>query len=155
MKKISVCACFALFLACVGCASVSVPDYKVLAQNTLDRMNAAYADGRLETFLSYVDKTPVFDYENFAIAVENDMNGFVSMRFDVAVKDIFVQKDAGNADKAPVLFVKLDYTRQADTYRFGRSVKEGETVLAFKIADDFSLKLTDMSEPYLYGLIVP
>ena len=151
MKKPYVWIC--LFF-CFGCAAVvSEPDYAVSARNTLDRMNAAYAEKNLDAFKSHVDKNSVFDYENFMTAVENDFNGFVSVSVKTVVKNVAVRRSAD--EESLLLFVKADFERRADTYRFGKTVDEGETVLVFKIMDDGALKLKEMSEPHLYGLIVP
>lgn len=147
-------ALFGLFLT-TGCLTVSSPDYKAAAQTTLARMDAAYQRRNFEDFMYYVAPKTDFDREQFATAVENDINAFVYVRCQTRVAQIGLRHANPQDDTVVGLIAKVEFSREIETYRYGRKSVSGETVLTFKVGENGDLKLTDMEEPAPYGLIVP
>ena len=134
-----------LFLLLPGCVLF---DPSAEVGQTLNRMNQAYKEKDLDTFMGLVDKNYQGNRDNLKIAVENDFAGFQDVDYRTSVFQTTVDKETG-IYQAAVYFV-----RTVRSYRYGIDNQSGETVLTF-FRDEDGLKLIKMPEPPLYGLIVP
>lgn len=115
---------------------------------TLSRMNQAYKDKELDTFMSYVSPDYQGKRDDFRLAVENDFAGFTEVEYRTSVFQTLIDEKTGQY-RASVY-----YFRTARSPRYGIDNQSGETVLTFS-KDGKELKLLKMPEPPLYGLIVP
>ena len=135
-----------LFLFLLSGCAIFDPSAEV--GKTLSRMNQAYKDKELETFMNYISPDYQGNRDNLKIAVENDFVGFSDVEYRTSVFQTTVDENTGD-NQASVY-----YFRTARSPRYGIDNQSGETVLIFH-KDKDGLKLTKMPEPPLYGLIVP
>ena len=136
----------ALFLFLLsGCALL---DPSAEVGKTLNKMNQAYRNKELDTFMSYVSPDYQGKRDDFQIAVENDFAGFFEVEYRTSVFKTDIDEKTGDY-RASVY-----YFRTARSNRYGIDNQSGETVLTFS-KDENGLKLVKMPDPPLYGLIVP
>lgn len=134
-----------LFLLLPGCILI---DPSAEVGKTLSQMNQAYKDKELDAFMSFVSPDYRGKRDELRIAVENDFAGFNEVEYRTSVFQTVVSKKTGDY-KASVY-----YFRSARSPRYGIDNQRGEAVLTFS-KDENGLKLIQMSDPPLYGLIVP
>ena len=128
-----------------GCA---IFDPSVEVVKTLSRMNQAYQNKELDTFMSYVSPKYQGKRDDFKIAVENDFAGFTEVEYRTSVFQTTIDKETGDYQAS------VYYFRTARAPRYGIDNQSGEIVLTFS-RDGKRLKLVKMPNPPLYGLIVP
>ena len=134
-----------LFFLLSGCALF---DPSAEVGKTLNKMNQAYRNKELDTFMSYVSPDYQGKRDDFQIAVENDFAGFLEVEYRTSVFKTDIDEKTGDY-RASVY-----YFRTARSNRYGTDNQSGETVLTFS-KDENGLKLVKMPDPPLYGLIVP
>lgn len=135
-----------LFLFLLSGCAIFDPSAEV--GKTLSQMNQAYKDKELDTFMGFISPDYQGKRDDFQIAVENDFAGFTEVEYRTSVFQTIIDEKTGDY-KASVY-----YFRAARSPRYGIDNQSGETVLVFS-KDKGGLKLIKMSEPPLYGLIVP
>lgn len=128
-----------------GCALV---DPSAEVGQTLHQMNQAYKDKDLEAFMSLVSPEYKGNLENLRTAVENDFAGFTEVNYRTSVFQTKTDKQTG------IYRASVYFFRTAHSPRYGIDNQSGEAELTFG-KDEKGLKLINMSEPPLYGLILP
>lgn len=135
-----------LFLTLVsGCAMI---DPSIEVSRTLNQMNQAYKDKNIEQFMSFIGSDYDGRRDELRIAVENDFAGFSDVDYRTSVFQTLIDPQTG------VYRASVYYFRSAKSPRYGVDNQSGETVLTFEKNED-GLKLIEMPDPGLYGLIVP
>lgn len=135
-----------LFLTLVsGCAMI---DPSIEVSRTLNQMNQAYKDKNIEQFMSFIGSDYDGRRDELRIAVENDFAGFSDVDYRTSVFQTLIDPQTG------VYRASVYYFRSAKSPRYGVDNQSGETVLTFEKNED-GLKLIEMADPGLYGLIVP
>lgn len=135
----------AFLLLVSGCA---ILDPSVEVGRVLSKMNQAYQDKDLDMFMAQVGSDYLGNRDNLKIAVENDFAGFAEVEYRTSVFQTQIDERTGDY-KASVYFF-----RTLRSPRYGTDNQSGETVLMFSKNKD-GLKLIKMSDPALYGLIIP
>lgn len=134
-----------VFLLLGGCA---IFDPSAEVGKTLSRMNQAYQDKNLDAFMGLISPDYQGNRDNLRIAVENDFAGFVGVEYRTSVFQTKIDEKTGDYTASVYFF------RTVRSPRYGTDNQSGEAVLTFSKNKD-GLKLIKMSEPALYGLIVP
>ena len=141
MKKIV----FLLVILLTGCA---ITDPSVEVSQTLNRMNQAYKDKNIEQFMYFISPEYKGKRDLLQIAVENDFAGFSDVDYRTSVFQTLIDPHTGIYNASVYFF------RSAKSPRYGVDNQSGETTLTF-VKDKNGLKLIKMSDPKLYGLIIP
>ncbi len=141
MKKVF----FLIFALLAGCAII---DPSAEVSRTLNQMNQAYKDKDIERFMLFISPRYEGKRDQLRLAVENDFAGFSDVDYRTSVFQTLIDPQTG-IYKSSVYFF-----RSARSPRYGVDNQSGETVLTF-VKDDNGLKLINMPDPGLYGLIVP
>ena len=136
---------FLLVVLLAGCALV---DPSTEVGQALHQLNQAYKEKDIEAFMSLVSPDYQGNLENLKTAVENDFAGFTEVDYRTSVFQTKVDAKTG------VYRSSVYYVKTARSPRYGTNNQSGEAVLTFS-KDQNGLKLTNMSDPALYGLILP
>lgn len=115
---------------------------------TLDMMNQAYENKDLDAFMYFISPDYLGKKDILQIGVENDFAGFTEIDYQTSVSHTDIDPQSG------IYQADVSYSRSLKSPRHGVDNQEGKAFLTF-IKKDGELKLVDMSDPTLYGIIAP